>query len=137
MNEALLAAYRASDYRVRLRHHRWASIRIDHPLPETLRPLVGTQPWGFITAWNPYSQPTSCFTNRQAQHRLLAALRRQSAILVIRAAVGVGQAGWREPSLFVTGADIGVLDTLMRACRQNAYVHGDGVHLARLRVLAA
>ncbi|WP_255367303.1 hypothetical protein [Dyella sp. OK004] len=50
MDESLLAAYRATAYRVRLRQGGWATIRIDAPLPTALATIVGEHPWGFVTA---------------------------------------------------------------------------------------
>ena len=134
MDEALLAAYRATAYRVRLPGGGWAAILIDRPLPEALRPLVGARPWGFITAWNPRSQPQPRARNRAAQRRLLAALRRLPETAVVRAGTGVGQA-WREASLFVVGPEPAQLDTIARAFEQHAYVHGCGDGPASLRLL--
>lgn len=130
----LLAAYRATDYRVRLARGGYASIRVDKPLPVDLLPLVGAHCWGFITAWNPLSQPFSRQLNRQAQRLLLRALRECPGTVTVYAALGVGSDGtWKEPSLFVVGPEIGQLDPLAQRFGQNAYVHGRGHGPAILR----
>ena len=127
MDERLLAAYLATDYRVRLARGGWASIRIDAPLPAALAALTGARPWGFLTAWNPGSSPCPRQHNRQAQRALLAALRELPGTAAIRAGIGVGpdiDGSWREASLFVTGPAVPALDALARRFGQNAYVHG-------------
>jgi Protein of unknown function (DUF3293) len=134
--DELIAAYQATDYRVRLARGGWVSIRIDKPLPLDLLPLVGDNDWGFITAWNPQSQPAPRQSNRHAQHMLLAALRGYPSTVAVRAAIGVGGDGqWREPSLFVVGPDSDQLDPLARRFGQNAYLHGYGAGPAMLRWL--
>jgi Protein of unknown function (DUF3293) len=134
MDKALIDAFRATDYLVCLDEVTWASIHVDQPLPAPLQALVGTRSWGFITAWNPRSQECSPEDNLVAQRELLAALRAwQDA--VVYPAVGVGASGWCEPSLFVIGPDLSTLDALGQRYRQNAYVHGHGLEVARLRLL--
>jgi nucleotide-binding universal stress UspA family protein len=125
MDERLLAAYRATDYRVRLPRGGWASIRVGEALPDALGPLVGDRPWSFVTAWNPRSRPMPRAANRQAQRALLAALRERSDVALIRAGIGAGS-DWREPSLFVVGPGPDAMDTLALRFDQNAYVHGHG-----------
>ena len=164
MDKALIEAYRSTDYLVCLNEGEvtlahsiiapgialrptsllpttlahpsaaWASIRIDQPLPEPLQVLVGTQSWGFITAWNPGSETRSPADNLAAQRELLAALRAWPDA-AIYPAIGTGAGGWHEPSLFVIGPDILTLDTLCNRHAQNAYVHGHGHTAARLRLL--
>lgn len=135
MDEHLLAAYRATDYRVRLRQGGWATIWIGQCLPATLASLVGERHWGFITAWNPRSEPRARASNRQAQRELLRALRDLSETTLIRAGAGVGQ-GWREASLFVAGPGPGAFDALARRFGQHAYVHGQGARgMAALRLM--
>lgn len=133
MDERLLAAYLATDYRVRLARGGGVSIRIGAPLPAALAALSGERPWGFLTAWNPGSLPLPRTPNRQAQRALLAALRELPGTAQVRAGLGAG-AGWREASLFVTGAGIAALDALARRFGQHAYVHSPDAHApARLR----
>ncbi|WP_114240034.1 DUF3293 domain-containing protein [Dyella sp. C9] len=136
MDEALLAAFRRTDYRVRLAEGGWASIRIDQPLPPRLLSRLDGRPWAFITAWNPRSERVPRGRNRQAQHRLLAALRELGGGIAIHPALGVAEDGqWREPSLFVVGADTAHVDPLARQFGQHAYVYGTATSPARLRRL--
>ena len=135
MDDALLAGYRGTDYRVRLGGGGYASIHIGHPPPASLAGHVKGQPWGFITAWNPRSQPRLRSQNRQAQRSLLQALRELPATRLIMAGVGVGNDGWREGSLFVAGPGTEQLDLLALRFGQHGYVHGDGDQAAQLRLL--
>jgi hypothetical protein len=135
MDESLIAAYRATDYRVRLGSGGWASIRVAHPLPAPLRDKVGDAHWGFMTAWNPRSQPRERCANRRAQRQLLDALRQRAETIAVHPAIGVGSDGWKEPSLFVIGPAPDLLDQLAQRHGQNAYVHGQGRAPAQLRLL--
>jgi hypothetical protein len=132
MDETLLAAYRATTYRVRLVRGGWAAIRIDAPLPPALLGLVGEDCWSVLTAWNPQSEPRARAENRDAQHRLLGELKTCGRAIV--AAEGVGDS-WREASLFVVGPDTTMVDIHARRYRQNAYVHGKAAGPAMLRIL--
>ncbi|MEW9572850.1 DUF3293 domain-containing protein [Rhodanobacter sp. Si-c] len=134
MDEALLEAFRSTTYHVCLDTVSWAIIRVDLPLPAPLANVVGAQPWAFITAWNPQARRRPPAENEAAQRELLAALKRQAGVNVY-AAIGVGTSGWSEPSLFVTGMDVGALDQLTRSHGQLAYVHGEAGGHAMLRVL--
>jgi len=137
MDEALLAAYRATDYRVRLARGGWAAIRIDQPLPAELQHLAGNQPWSFITAWNPRSRPTPLAQNKAALTALLTLLRALPETIAICPGRGVGSDGrWKEPSLWVVGPDLPSLDPLARHFRQFGYVHGQGTAPARLRLMS-
>ncbi len=132
MDEALLAAYLATDYRIRLPQGGVASLRIGAPPPSALLQLTQGAPWAVITAWNPRSQPMSRACNRRAQHRLLAELRACPDIRAIRAAVGVGAGGWRESSLLVVGADEAGLRALCARHGQHAFIAGEGATPPRL-----
>jgi len=133
MDNALIAAYRNTDYRVRLAQGGCASIRVDAPLPVPLRNLIGAHSWAFITAWNPFSQMRSRVQNHAAQQALLAALRGLLTTIAICPAIGVGL-DWREPSFFVVGPTLPETDALARQFQQNAYVHGLADGYARLRL---
>jgi hypothetical protein len=134
MDKSLIDAFRATDYLVCLDEVTWASIRVDQPLPTSLQAVVGARSWGFITAWNPRSEPRSPADNLTDQCELLVALR-TAPEAVIYPAIGVGATGWTEPSLFVIGPDLPTLDALGQRYQQNAYVHGQGLEIARLRLL--
>jgi hypothetical protein len=132
MDEYLREAFRDTSYLVNLDTVSWATIRVDLPLPLELRELVDAQPWGFVTAWNPQARRRATAENLAAQRELLAALQALPGTTV-RPAIGVGNTGWSEPSLFVVGADAAALDPLARRHGQRAYVHGHGGGIARLR----
>lgn len=111
---------------MRLSHGGWAVIRVGAPLPAALAALLGPgEPWGFITAWHPGSRPAPRAANHRAQRALLAALRRQARL--IRPAIGVGEGGWREPSLWAAGVSHAQLRRLARGYGQLAFVHGGAV----------
>jgi len=133
MDEHLLAAYRRTDYRVRLPGGGKACLHVDQPLPVALHALVGASSWGFITAWHPTSRPTPREINRHAQRQLLAALRDAPSTRGILPAIGVGVEGWREPSLFAIGTNIDTLDCLAHEFGQLAFLAGDGPGIAVLR----
>lgn len=135
MDESLLAAYLATEYRVRLGCGGWATIQIDRPLPAPLADWVGDHNWGFITAWNPHSQSHDRAENRRAQRELFSALRELAGVIAVHAAIGVGSHGWKEPSLFVIGPDPDVFDHLAQRFEQNAYLHGRGRAPAQLRLM--
>ena len=132
MDETLLAAYRATVYRVRLARGGWAAVRIDAPLPRELLALVGAHCWSVLTAWNPHSEPRPRADNRDAQHRLLDELKHCCEAIVV--AEGVGNR-WREASLFAIGPDAATMDTYARRYQQNGYVHGEAAGPAMLRIL--
>ncbi len=134
MNEFLLEDFRNTTYHVVLDTVRWASIRVDLPLPAELATLVGARPWGFITAWNPQARRRPQAENLAAQQALVDALGKLPQVAVYPA-IGVGQTGWSEPSLFVIGADVPTLDALMREHAQLSYVHGEADGPAELRML--
>jgi len=136
MDETLHAAYLATAYRVRLPRGGWATIRIGEIPPAGLLALAGPHPWGFVTACNPRSRPLPRQRNRLAQRRLLAELRALPSARAILPGLGVGDRGWREPSLFVVGPAPEALDKVASRHEQNAYVHGQARTPARLRVLA-
>ncbi len=131
MDKALDAAYRRTDYRVRRPGGGYASIRVGKPLPQE---LATGEPWAFVTAWNPHSQPASRTVNRRAQRDLLARLRAASPVL-IRAGLGVDEGNWRESSLFIVGLALPVVEALAREAGQNAIICGEGRGLATLRWL--
>lgn len=132
MDEALLPAYLATDYRIRLPQGGVASLRIGAPPPSALLQLTQGAPWAVITAWNPRSQPMPRAWNRRAQHLLLAELHARPDIGAIRAAVGLGAGGWRESSLLVVGADAASLRALCTRHGQYAFIAGEGETPPRL-----
>jgi hypothetical protein len=137
MDEALLAAYHASAYVVCLDAVQWSAIHIDASLPAALQAVVGGKAWGFITAWNPHSRRRSEDENLAAQRELLATLQDHAEQAALYPAIGIGVDGWHEPSLFVIGPSIQMLDVWAAQFGQCAYVYGVGNAAARLRLLEA
>ena len=137
MDEALLAEYRASTYLVCLTTVQWSPIHIGAPLPDVLQTLADECAWGFLTAWNPGSHGRSTAENTAAQDELLAAVHAEPELLALYPGIGIGTAGWYEPSLFVIGPGLDTLDALCNRYAQNAYVYGHGHDLACLRLLRA
>jgi hypothetical protein len=135
MDEALLAAWRATAYVVCLDAVQWPAIHIDAPLPAALQAVVGDQAWGFITAWNPHSRPRGEDANLAAQRELLAALKGHAELRTLHPAIGIGADGWHEPSLFVVGPSLLTLDAWAAQFGQSAYVYGVGNAAACLRLL--
>ncbi len=135
MDEALLTAYRSSTYLVCVDAAQWSPIRIDESLPDALQTLVGENPWGFVTAWNPRSKPHTDDANTAAQQQLLATLQASAGVLALYPGVGIGSTGWYEPGLFVVGLEPATLDARCTTHGQNAYVHGRGHAPAALRML--
>lgn len=127
---ALLQAYRETDYRVRLAGGGHASIHIGHALPAALQaPAEGG---GFLTAWNPDSEPRSRADNRQAQRQLLQQLQTLPGCQW-RAGLGIGRTGWHEASLWITGLTAIQLDRLAVQYGQRAWVGTDADGKAVLR----
>lgn len=132
MDEYLLAAYRRTDYRVRLPGGGTACLHVEEALPAVLHALVGTSPWGFITAWHPNSRPAPRPANHAAQRLLLAELLAEPGTRRVLAAVGVGTGGWREPSLFAIGTSHTMLGHMAERFGQRAFLAGTGTGPARL-----
>ena len=130
-----------AEYRVRIAQGGCAVIRIGEPLPRALHHMLSDErePWGFITAWNPFARKVSRERNRAAQRELLAVLRERGARPCVGAGVGknlgASQKRWRESSLFVVGLDFAALDELARRFEQAALVRGTGREAAELRLL--
>ena len=135
MDEALLQAYRGTDYVACLSATEWACIRVDQLLPDALQLKVNARSWGFITAWNPHSKARASAENLAAQQELLALLQALPDSTIFPA-IGIGSHGWHEPSLFVIGSDQLTLDALGHRYQQHAYVYGRQNEPARLRILS-
>ncbi|SRR6185312_1615877 len=132
--ESVRQAWMETAYRVRLPRGGCAVIRIGEPLPEALHDFLHeeSEPWGFVTAWNPRARRTSDAFNRARQRELRDAMRASNA----RCRPGAGVGGeWREPSLFVAGLGFDTLDALARRFGQMAIVRGAGFGVAELREL--
>lgn len=126
----LIALYRSTHYDVRLNGGRRITLRVGSDCPDL--PIESNERWGFITAWNPFSEPRPASDNRAAQRELFDALKRSSRVLL--PAVGrIPGEPWREPALFAGGISLDELDRLARTFRQNAIVTGRGHGVGSLR----
>lgn len=122
MNQALLQAYRETEYRIS--HDSQIVLLADEP-NRALDALLMDRDVStavFITAWNPFSQAVSQPENDIAQARL------QSEVTALGLDVvpgeGVGRDGtWPpEPGLLVLGISRDQAKQLSRTYRQNAFV---------------
>jgi len=135
----MVAAYCAARYAIRLPGGRRVMLEVGCTVPAPLEALANAHPSadeglanGFITAWNPHSQPARRDDNRLRQRDLLRRLRASARAVF----VGAGyDAGWREPSLAALGIRIDTLDGLAREFRQNAILTFAPSGVVRLRML--
>ncbi len=120
--DALIRAYLATRYDVRLVGGRRVSLRIGDAVPSILRDGgTGFRCAAIITACNPRSERLDAGANRLRLRRLREDLERLDARCL--AAVGHDRSqGWRETSLCVMGPAIATLDELARRHAQNAIV---------------
>ena len=133
--ESIRRAWRETDYRVRLPHGGYASIRCGQPLPAPLLAWLprATAPWGYITAWNPAGVRLQPRDNRIRQRRLRDELKADRYLYYV--GTGVGTNNWREPSLFVPGITYPRLDALAHRFGQLGVVRGTGAGPAELHDL--
>ncbi|HKU78253.1 MAG TPA: DUF3293 domain-containing protein [Rhodanobacteraceae bacterium] len=133
--ESIRRAWTETDYRVRVPYGGFASIRCGKPLPMPLLAMLrhADDPWGYITAWNPAGVALPLATNKIRQRRLRDELRGDRHRFI--GGIGVGPAGWREPSLFVPGMTHAQLDAMARRFGQLGVVRGIGAGPAELHEL--
>ena len=131
---ALIAAYRAASYSVRLPGGRRVGLEVGAECPGELNDLLlrtAHSAGGLITAWNPLSVQSARSANRLRQRELLAAL--HAARAGVLAGVGSGN-DWREPSLAALGVRVDLLDELARHFGQNAILSFRAGEPVRLRL---
>ncbi len=120
-NADLIAAYHGTAYKVGEGPGPLV-LRIGQPCAELLARSPKFMGGCFITAYNPYSQPTPEADNRKAQRQLQALLLDRGAKLI----EGLGQSldgSWpAEPSFFVEGLSREAGQELAQQFRQNAFV---------------
>jgi hypothetical protein len=123
LDDQLLQAYRNTDYRVA--GEPTFTIRIGKRCValEALLSARGMAEAAFLTAWNPWSQPTSEADNLAAQKRLESDL--AAAGYAVLSGEGIGDGGdWPpEPSALILGITRDRATELSKAYGQNAYVH--------------
>ncbi|SDV48430.1 DUF3293 domain-containing protein [Chitinasiproducens palmae] len=143
LSEALLAAYRASDFQVSAAPRLHLRIGARSPAAAALLAEYQADRAILLTAWNPFSEPREFAENEQRQRALHACL--LDVGLTMLPALGVDPSGeWpAEESVFAFGASAACTDRLLERFEQNAavVVEADGsVHLQlhpRLRLTDA
>lgn len=136
MDQALIEAYHAAVYEVRLPGGRRCRLPLQQALPPALQHWLGRQPLcALITAWNPRSRRASAAANRAAQHRLLQELHTAG----LRWLPGVGRSAgppprWREASLLVAAPELELIDILALRHAQSAVVLAHRHGPTRLRI---
>jgi hypothetical protein len=122
MDPDLIAAYRATDYRIDASPPVVARIGDASAPVDALLRAQGVTTAVFITAFNPVSRPTDAAENARAQARLLAVLNAGGHAFL--PGLGIGRVGdWPpEPSVLALGVTRAEAEALGRAYRQNAVV---------------
>lgn len=122
MYEALLQAYRETEYRVFNDSHIVLLIDQFNKASDALLVDRDVTTAAFITAWNPHSKPVSKSENDIAQARLQSEV--MSLELDYLPGEGVGRDGiWPpEPSLLVLGISFDRAAKLSKTFKQNAFV---------------
>ena len=130
----LIRAYRATDYRV-LEPPAF-TLRIGEASRElaALYRRTNTATASVMTAWNPYSEPTSVGKNEAAQARLIADLD-EARIIHLKADGADPKGGWAEPSLLALGLSLETARSLGIAYRQNCIVWVSADAIPRLELL--
>lgn len=125
IDPVLLQKYRDTEYRVHAGGSSFV-LDLDHP-SEELAALYRERraaSAAFMTAFNPYSQPSDDAQNAAANGRLRKEL--DSLGFDVLEAVGSDPAGnWKEPSFLVLGVSRDQAKALGSAYRQNAIVFAD------------
>jgi hypothetical protein len=122
LDERIIQAYRATDYRVHAAEP--FTLRIDETCVEcdALMEALQAATAAYLTAWNPYSQQRLSAENTRAQEELSAELAVES--IAVLAGEGVGRIGaWPpEPSVFALGVSRDKAVSLAQKYQQNAFV---------------
>jgi hypothetical protein len=131
----LARAYLDADYRCELRGD-WHVFHIGQTVPVIDDAQPGASCFGFLSAWNPWSQPRPDAVNRaadQALHDTLAA----DGYSVRPAFASAPNRAWREPSWVVADISPERLDALMRQFDQLGTLWWRRGGAVRLRLDAA
>lgn len=122
LDEQLIRAYRATDYRVYATEPFALRIGRTCAACDALLDTHGVTTAAYLTAWNPYSKPLSDVANADAQAKLAAELADVSVSVL--SGEGVGETGdWpSEPSLFALGISRESATSLAQKYHQNAFV---------------
>jgi len=122
---ATLNAYLATDYKVMAAEPFVLKIGRASPELALWLKLHRTDRAAFITAWNPFGEPTSDSENHAAQQKLLAGIKAMD--LPYLDGEGRDPSGlWpAEPSLLAFGISLEAARKLARQFRQNGFVYAD------------
>ncbi|MCV2893721.1 DUF3293 domain-containing protein [Lentibacter sp. XHP0401] len=122
MDEAIIQAYRATDYQVHAAKPFTLRIGEFCAACDALMDAYKVATAAYLTAWNPFSQPLTDLENARAQEVLGAKLAAES--IVVLSGEGVGRIGhWPpEPSLFALGISRDKAVSLAQKYQQNAFV---------------
>lgn len=122
LDEQLVQAYRATDYRVHATEPFALQIGRTCAACDALLDTHGVTTAAYLTAWNPSSELLSDAANADAQAKLAAELTDVS--VTVLAGEGVGETGdWTpEPSLFALGISRESATSLAQKYQQNAFV---------------
>lgn len=132
---ATINAYLATDYKVMAAEPFVLNIGRASPELALWFKLDRTDSAAFITAWNPFGEPTSDSENQAAQQKLLVEIK----ALGLPCLDGEGRdptGPWPgEPSLLVFGISLEAAKKLARQFRQNGFVYAGGDATPRLILL--
>lgn len=135
MDEQLIQAYQAPDYRIAGKVK--FSLRIDEPSADCDAEMDAhnCMTAAFLTAWNPYSHPTGKDENIAAQEQLAQNLSAVSVAILSGEGVDPTGAWPPEPSLLAIGITRDQAVSLARKYQQNAFVWVKRGHPAELILL--
>jgi hypothetical protein len=131
----LARAYLDADYRCELDGH-WHGFRIGGTVPVLDDALPDATCFGFLSAWNPWSEQRPDAVNRAADQDLHDALA-ADGYAIRPAFASAPNRAWREPSWVVAGIAPERLDALMRQFDQLGTLWWRRGEPVRLRLDAA
>ncbi len=122
MDDTLRQAYLETDYHVFDDPPVVLRIGQTEPAGVTLLSRHGVAAGAFLTAWNPFSRPTSDAENAAAQARLLCDIEAAGFAWLQGAGKGRDPAWPAEESFLILGISRGAAEALSRKHGQNAFV---------------
>ena len=135
LDEDLIAAYRATEYRVFTDPAFVLRIGERCAALDDLLAHTGAAGAAFLTAWNPYSEPTAFTVNTARQAELMEIVKAKGWRHVQGEGRGPDPDWPPEPSILVIGPDRGEARALAREFRQHAIVWAQAGEPAELDAL--